>query len=116
MRFRRENRMKQSEYDKVFQSGKRYRSGSFTFIVLDKQNKPHKLGIVVSRKVARGVARNRLRRRIIEIIRQCNGFGSDIWMIIITRPGSSELTFTDIKSNIEKTFKKIESERTFAKG
>lgn len=58
------NRLTTKEWDVVFKSGRRIKSSSFTFIVLEQQNLiGNKVGVSVSKKVAKtAVGRNTIKR------------------------------------------------------
>jgi len=73
----------------------------------------HRLGTVVSRKVGKAVARNKLKRRIREFYRtvmknvsfQSMPQGADI--VIVARSGAAELDFKEICEELEKCWLKL---------
>jgi ribonuclease P protein component len=80
---------RQADFDRIFASGRRYRSPLLTAVVLrqDPDQPATRTAFVVSRKVARrAVRRNRVRRRLREawrLLRPARG-GYDIVVIVQT--------------------------------
>jgi ribonuclease P protein component len=58
-----------SEFDRVFRSGRRTRSGPITVIVAPGPSDTTRLGLVVGRKVGGAVERNRVKRRLRHAVR-----------------------------------------------
>lgn len=65
------NRLSRSDFDTVYKQGRRIRGKSFGLIVLPTENKndPSKIGIAITKKVAKkAVDRNQLKRQIRSIL------------------------------------------------
>lgn len=58
-----------SDFDRVFRSGRRTRSGPITVIVASGPSDTTRLGLVVGRKVGGAVERNRVKRRLRHALR-----------------------------------------------
>ncbi|MCP4229996.1 MAG: ribonuclease P protein component, partial [bacterium] len=94
----RENRLKSREYDLVFERGKRVKSDCFDVIALKGQSGPRKLGIIVSKKVGKAVVRNRVKRRMREILRQeAELFDDGIHIAVVVKPSAVSLRFGDLE-------------------
>ena len=97
----RDNRLKSREYDVVFERGKRVKSDYFDIIALKGQNGPRKLGIIVSKKVGKAVVRNRIKRRIREILRQeTDLFVDGIRIAVVVKRSAVSLRFGDLKETV----------------
>lgn len=77
------------------------RSEFFDLIVLKYQDSPRKLGVVVSRKIGKAVVRNRVKRRIREILRLDQYlFDYGITVVILARPKITELRYGELRDLI----------------
>lgn len=71
IRSQRRGLRRKSEFDRVFQEGRRYRDKGLLMLVVRVYTEPAwKLGIIVSRKWGKAVQRNRFRRRVREWFRK----------------------------------------------
>jgi ribonuclease P protein component len=110
----RENRLKNREYDAVFERGKRVKSDFFDLIALEGRSGPRKVGIVVSKKVGKAVVRNRVKRRIREILRQEVGlFVDGVHIAVVVKPSAVGLRYGDLKDAVTGTLREaIDSDDT----
>jgi ribonuclease P protein component len=100
---------KRKEFEEVLVRGKMYQSDFFGMLVLEKDKKElTKFGLIVSRKVdKRAVVRNRIRRVILECVRQeedkiKNGY----WVVFLVKKKMIGLGVEEIKKQM-----KVEMER-----
>ena len=101
-----ENRLtKKKDFEGVFEQGKGVKEGCL-YQKYKKNNLKHsRFGIIVGKNYSKkAVERNKIRRRIREIIKKENIQGLDI--IIVVMPGA-ENSFEKLKENVKKLFKKI---------
>ncbi|MGF1666375.1 MAG: ribonuclease P protein component [Acidimicrobiia bacterium] len=71
-----------SDFDRVFKTGRRHRSGAIVVIVAPGLPNTFRFGLVVGRKVGGAVARNRVKRRIREALRRADPpLGIDVVVI-----------------------------------
>jgi ribonuclease P protein component len=101
-----ENRLtKKKDFEEVFKHGKGIKQG-FLYLKYKKNNlKSCRFGIIVGKNYSKkAVDRNKIKRRIREILAKKDVQGLDI--IVVVLPGV-ESDFEKIKENVEKLFKKI---------
>ena len=68
--FPREARLvRKSEFDRVYQAGKRFSTSHFTIFVRQNELAVSRFGFSIKKALAGAVVRNRMRRRIREIVR-----------------------------------------------
>ncbi len=77
------------------------RSDYFDLLVLSGQKSQRKLGVIVSRKIGKAVVRNRVKRRIREILRRDQDlFSYGITVVILTRQKIIELRYRELRDLI----------------
>jgi len=59
-----------SDYQRIYDSGRKVHSGSFVLFGLANSMEHHRLGVTVSRRIGNAVVRNRVKRRFREIFRR----------------------------------------------
>lgn len=100
--------LKSSEFRRALQKGRRFRSPQLTLIAFLKYNGKARLGLTVSRKVGNAVVRNRLKRRLREIIRLQRWRFSRPWdLVIIAQPGAGELSSQALWDQLKPTLDAI---------
>lgn len=103
------NRLKKKkDFEKAFKEGKNW-SQDFLFLKVKKNDlEESRFGLVVSKKVSKkAVVRNKLKRRLREIIRKrLPEIKKGIDGVIVIKPGFPEDNFEGIEKKIEKLFKK----------
>jgi len=96
------------DFEKVAKSGRPFFARELGFKLLKNNLNRNRYGIVVNLKVdKRAVVRNKIRRRIREIIRLNNDnfqLGYDI--MILTRESTKDLKYKEIEEKLLKLFKK----------
>lgn len=96
--------MKNKDFDIVFKKGKT-KAGKLVFLKILKNNLGiNRFGIVVSTKISKkAVVRNKIKRRIREIIRQINiKIGFDI--VIVAKQEIIDKNYQEIKNDLEGLF------------
>lgn len=92
-------RLNRNDFNRFFSAGKRSHSKHFQLIF-----HPHSsfhASVVVSKKIAReAVRRNKLRRRVYDIVRNTRENLAVGVYIIITKKGAGELSFAEIKQEL----------------
>ena len=92
LRFPARRRLKLArEFDRVRSEGKVVRSSLLMLGVLRVEKEARfRVGLVTSRRIGGAVRRNRVRRRLREIVRrQQHEIVSGIWLVVIARPGAA---------------------------
>lgn len=63
-----------------------------------KQDKLFRVGFIVSKKVGGAVVRNRLRRRLREIVRtEQKRMRAGVWSVLIARPAAAQTSYRALK-------------------
>ena len=83
-----------SEFLRVRMEGKAQRGGLLVLGLLERDKpEPFRAGFVTSRRVGGAVVRNRLRRRLREIVRRHqHEVRAGLWMVVIARPAAADST------------------------
>jgi len=103
------NRLKKKrDFENVFKKGKSFKQGFLLLKMINNKSEKIRFGFIISQKVSKkATIRNKLKRQISEIINsQIKKIKKGIDGILITLPGLEEKTFSEIKENIDKLFKK----------
>ena len=103
-KFRSEDRLGKST-SAVIEKGRRVTAGSIV-LYFKEENQP-RLSVVVGRKTGKSVLRNKLKRWAREIFRENKTGLENYGIVVIYKPGSQELTFSDAKQLIENLWKKL---------
>ena len=104
-----ENRIKKrKDFDEIFKKGKIFRSDSLIFKFKKNNLKKSRFGFVVSLKVSKSaVVRNKIRRRMSEIIGQnMDSIKNGTDLVIIALPGFEKKGFLETKEIISNFIKK----------
>src|SRR5690349_7867096 len=93
-------RLKRSrDFDRVRLEGRTVRSGSLMLGILEVSEEPaFKIGFVTSKRIGGAVARNRVRRRLREIVRRDqHRLPNGIWFVLIARPAAAEADYVTLE-------------------
>ena len=103
-----ESLKKNKEFKKVYNNGKSYVSRNLVLYVLQTPEKDfNKYGLSVSKKVGNAVVRNKLKRRMREIIREFEKKDFKAYDIVfIARNPAAKLDYQELRRDIKKLFKK----------
>jgi len=99
---------KKKDFEKVAKQGRPFFARELGFKMIKNNLKSNRYGIVVNLKVdKRAVKRNKIRRRIREIIRlNDKDFKQGFDIMILTKESAKELKYSEIKEKLMKLFKK----------
>ncbi len=99
--------MKKKEFEAVFKKGKT-KAGKLVFLKILKNNLDNnRFGIIVSKKISKkAVIRNKIKRRLREIIKQAH-IKSGFDIVIITKPEIIDKNYQEIKNDFENLFKNL---------
>ncbi len=106
-----ESLKKNKEFNKVYNNGKSYATRNLVLYLLSApRNDNNRYGLSVSKRIGNAVVRNKLKRRLREIIREFekkyNFKSYDI--IIIARNPVVDLNYRQIKRDIKKLYKRAD--------
>jgi len=111
-RFSRKERLrKRKEFQQVFDKGERFGNDQLKIYALSNGDSVSRLGLVVGRKFGNAPRRNRFKRILREAYRlnkSLLSIGADI--IVIPRPGLTELSLRAIEGNFKKILIQINEE------
>jgi ribonuclease P protein component len=88
-----------SEFDRVREEGRTTRGASLMLGVLETNGgSTFRAGFVTSKRIGNAVVRNRVRRRLREIVRKHQlRLPRNIWVVTIARPGAARATFAELE-------------------
>ncbi|MBX3188030.1 MAG: ribonuclease P protein component [Labilithrix sp.] len=108
---------RRSDFVRVQDGGLRAQSAHFVFLVAPRapdrdcpepRNACARLGIVTTRKVGNAVCRNRIKRLVRECFRLWPDFVPDgVDLVVIARAGAHELTLAEVRSEWQRTRRKL---------
>lgn len=88
-----------SEFDRVKKEGRSERGALLILGVLPSPDRhPLRAGFVTSKRIGGAVIRNRVRRRLREIIRKHQSdMSADFWIVVIARPKAARATSRELE-------------------
>lgn len=102
---------KNEDFNKII--SKKISLASSSFIIYKNQNDiDHgRVGISVSKKLGKAVARNKIKRQLRMMICECFSFEENIDYIVIVRKNFLNHTYLENKSELESLYKKLKKRR-----
>ena len=100
-RFPATRRLKRSrDFEQVREKGRTVRGGLLTLGVLRLEEEAgFKVGIVTSRRLGGAVVRNRVRRRLREIVRRDqHALPEGVWLVVIARPAAAQADYAALEN------------------
>jgi ribonuclease P protein component len=104
------NRLRKgASFKNIYKSGKRLSTPYFTlFYLQNKKNIHPQIGIIVSNKIGKATVRNKVKRRIREIIQsELENISNNLQIIILTKPTVANLRFQELKEKIVSTLENL---------
>lgn len=101
---------KDKQFSYIYKKGKKKSTNNFTLFYLVSKFENYKIGYSISKKQGKACKRNKLKRRLKEIVRKNNLAKNYFNYIILARENSSQLEFNDIEREIILLFKKFYKE------
>ncbi|OGG85576.1 ribonuclease P protein component [Candidatus Kaiserbacteria bacterium RIFOXYB1_FULL_46_14] len=99
---KKKERLTKKEFDRFFSSGRRFHSPLFT-LIYNKEEAFHGAVVVGKKVFKRAVDRNRLRRRLYNILyRLSREVGLNGVYIILTKPTAGKASFDELKAELQK--------------
>lgn len=102
------NRLKKRyQFNYVYKSGEHYSSEHIVLYVVSSKTKSIKVGFAVTKKVGHAVVRNKIRRRLREIVKiQLPKLKQNYNIIVVAKDNVSEAGFDKLASEFNKLLKK----------
>lgn len=96
-----------AEIRQILARGRRYPSQHVVAVVAWREQGGPRLGVIVSRRLGKAVARNRAKRRLREIGRSLWGrvFGR-VDIILLARPSAGHVSFGELLSSAERSLRR----------
>ena len=98
---------KNSQFNYIYKKGEKVHTENFTLFVVRSRFSCYKIGFSISKKLGKANKRNKLKRRMREIVRNlqvpsfCN-------YVLLAKENATSLEFCDLKKELEKLFEKVE--------
>jgi len=98
---------KNKNFKKVYKYGKSYADRNLVFFILKNNEKKTRFGITTAKKINKAVVRNKIRRRLKEIVRK-NSYSikSDYNVVVMCRVRGMESTYKDLENSFIKLAKR----------
>ncbi|MFW5890799.1 MAG: ribonuclease P protein component [bacterium] len=98
---------KNEDFKKVYKHGKSYADKNLVFFILKNKEKKTRFGITTAKKINKAVVRNKMRRRLKEIVRKNirsirNGYD----IVVMCRVRGMESSYKDLENSFIKLAKK----------
>lgn len=97
---------KASQFSYIYKKGKRTSTALFTLFSVDSKYESYKIGYSISKKIGKANKRNKLKRRLREIVRTQNLPQNFKNYVLLVRPGAAELEFEEIQKQVISLFSK----------
>ncbi len=102
---------KNKEFNYIYKKGERVSTEHFTLFVVKSKYENYKIGFSVSKKLGKANKRNKLKRRLKEIVRKDIKVLPFRNYVLLAREGVQELDFILLKEEIIFLFKKYEKKK-----
>lgn len=105
-----ENRLKKrKQFNWIFKNGTVCHSKDIALVFVVSKGKNFKVGFSVTKKVGKAVVRNKIKRRLKNIVvKYQNQILKNRALIFVAKPTSVETTFDDLKIQVEQLLKKAD--------
>ena len=101
---------KDKQFSYIFRKGKRKSTENFTLYYIESKFNNYKIGFSISKKQGKATVRNKLKRRLKEIVRKEKLPLNFYNYVLYAREGASKLDFKNLSMQIKKLFEKFYKE------
>ena len=98
---------KKKQFTYIYKKGKRVSNKFLTLFVLTSKYKSYKIGYSVSKKIGKATVRNKVKRRLKEIVRLSSLPQSNCNYVLMAREGIENLDFKNLEKQVKDIFSKI---------
>lgn len=98
-----ENRLrKRKHFNYIYKNGESRFSSVLQMVFIKNKIKPFKVGFSVSKKIGKSVVRNKVKRRLREIVRAyTNNINQNYNYIFVAKKGIEEKSFEELKQEVK---------------
>lgn len=104
---------KNSQFAYIYKKGERFHTENFTLFVVKSRFEWYKIGFSISKKLGKANKRNKLKRRMKEIVRNMQ-IPSFCNYVVLAKENATALEFNELKKEIERLFSKFEKKTCVA--
>jgi ribonuclease P protein component len=94
--------LRRADYLETYSTGRRHVGRWLVVFVRPRPGVVARLGVTITKKTGSAVVRNRLRRRIRELFRRSDLFGTPQDVVVNVRPGAEATAFAELSRDFEK--------------
>ena len=102
---------KNKEFNYIYKKGDRVSTEHFTLFVVKSKYNNYRIGFSVSKKLGKANVRNKLKRRLREIVRRDIDVKNFQNYILLAREGAEKLEFRPLQEEVKKLFFKYEKKK-----
>lgn len=102
---------KNKEFNYIYKKGDRVSTEHFTLFVVKSKYNNYRIGFSVSKKLGKANVRNKLKRRLREIVRRDIDVKSFQNYVLLAREGAEKLEFRPLQEEVKKLFFKYEKKK-----
>lgn len=98
---------KKKQFAYIYKKGKRISNKFLTLFVIPSKYNSYKIGYSVSKKIGKATVRNKVKRRLKEIVRTSDFAKNYFNYVLMAREGIENLEFLELKKQVKDIFSKI---------
>ena len=102
---------KNKEFSYIYKKGDRVSTEHFTLFVVKSKYNNYRIGFSVSKKLGKANVRNKLKRRLREIVRRDIDVKNFHNYVLLARVGAEKLEFRPLQEEVKKLFFKYEKKK-----
>ncbi|MBP3432025.1 MAG: ribonuclease P protein component [Clostridia bacterium] len=101
---------KNNQFNYIYKKGERVHTENFTLFVVKSKYQSYKIGFSISKKLGKANKRNKLKRRMREIVKNLN-IPSFCNYVLLAKENSVNLEFQQLKNELKRIFEKYEKKK-----
>lgn len=98
---------KNSQFNFIYKKGERVHTENFTLFVVKSRFEGYKIGFSISKKLGKANQRNKLKRRLREIVRKSQ-VPNHHNFVLMAKENATQLEFDALSKEVKKIFEKYE--------
>ena len=101
---------KNSQFNYIYKKGERTHTENFTLFAVKSRYEDYKIGFSISKKLGKANKRNKLKRRMREIVRNMS-IPSFCNYVVLAKEKATEIEFDELKKELKILFEKYEKKK-----